>query len=400
MKKIITYLLIMSSMTFGQLHIVNFESTSSYSTDPTEFSDGAGDFFTRTDGTNIGSYYSVSGVQGSYYFAAMDIDGDGVSLPVTLDITGVNITGQTGLQLSILLAEDDDGTNEDWDASDYVHIDFQIDGSGWQNLLWLENDGSTFNSTPQLDTDFDGTGDGTAITSTFSEFITNISGTGSSIDIRITFNLDAGDEDIAIDNIILGSNETPLPVELTTFTALMVDNDVKLNWETATEVNNYGFEVERKILKQVQNDSWEKVGFVEGHGNSNSPKFYSYTDNTIEASGKYNYRLKQIDIDGTFEYSDIVEANLGTPEQFELDQNFPNPFNPTTSIRFNLPTDSNVKLNVFNVLGEEVAELLNENIIAGYHSVDFNASHLNSGIYFYKLETNIYTQIRKMMLVK
>jgi hypothetical protein len=151
----------------------------------------------------------------------------------------------------------------------------------------------------------------------------------------------------------------------------MVDNNVELNWETATEVNNYGFEVERKILKQVQNDSWENIGFVEGHGNSNSPKIYSYTDNTIEASGKYNYRLKQIDIDGTFEYSDVVEVNLGTPEQFELDQNFPNPFNPTTSIRFNLPMDSNVKLNVFNVLGEEVAELLNENITAGYHSVKF-----------------------------
>jgi hypothetical protein len=200
------------------------------------------------------------------------------------------------------------------------------------------------------------------------------------------------------------NNSQALPVELTSFTASTSSASgsvsVELNWETATEVNNYGFEVERKILKQVQNDSWENIGFVEGHGNSNSPKLYSYTDNTIEASGKYNYRLKQIDIDGTFEYSDIVEANLGTPEQFELDQNFPNPFNPTTSISFNLPMDSDVKLNVFNVLGEEVAELLNENITAGYHSINFNASELNSGIYFYKLETNNFTQIRKMMLVK
>ncbi len=98
--------------------------------------------------------------------------------------------------------------------------------------------------------------------------------------------------------------------------------------------------------------------------------------------------------------SDVVEVNLGTPEQFELDQNFPNPFNPTTSIRFNLPMDSNVKLNVFNVLGEEVVELLNENITAGYHSVNFDGSTLNSGIYFYKLEANNFTQIRKMMLVK
>jgi hypothetical protein len=180
----------------------------------------------------------------------------------------------------------------------------------------------------------------------------------------------------------------------------MVDNKVELNWETATEINNYGFEIERASARTATEKSWEKIGFVEGHGNSNSPKFYSYTDKKIEASGNYNYRLKQIDIDGTFEYSDVVEANLGAPESFELDQNYPNPFNPLTSIRFNLPTDSNVKLTVFNVLGQEVAELINENITAGYHSVNFDGSSLNSGIYFYQLETNNFTQIRKMMLVK
>lgn len=194
--------------------------------------------------------------------------------------------------------------------------------------------------------------------------------------------------------------DSPLPVELITFSASMSNGNVELNWETATEINNYGFEVERQILNQVKNNKWEMVGFVEGHGNSNSPKFYSYTDKKIEASGNYNYRLKQIDIDGTFEYSDVVEANLGAPESFELDQNYPNPFNPLTSIRFNLPMDSNVKLTVFNVLGQEVAELINENITAGYHSVNFDGSSLNSGIYFYQLETNNFTQIRKMMLVK
>lgn len=194
--------------------------------------------------------------------------------------------------------------------------------------------------------------------------------------------------------------QSALPVELTTFTAAIIDQNVELNWETATEVNNYGFEIERASTSSAAGKSWETLGFVEGHGNSNSPKFYSYTDNTIEASGKYNYRLKQIDIDGTFEYSDVVEANLGAPESYELDQNYPNPFNPTTSIRFNLPMDSNVKLTVFNVLGQEVAELINENITAGYHSVNFDGSSLNSGIYFYQLETNDFTQIRKMMLVK
>ena len=192
-----------------------------------------------------------------------------------------------------------------------------------------------------------------------------------------------------------------LPVELTTFSASVSDQSVNLNWETATEVNNYGFEVQRQYqVSSSKNQDWENIGFVEGHGNSNSPKYYSYSDKSVEASGKYFYRLKQVDIDGTFEYSDQVEANLGAPNKYELNQNFPNPFNPMTSIQFNIPQDNQVRLNVFNVLGEKVAELLNDNISAGYHSVNFDASHLNSGIYFYKLETNNFTQIRKMMLVK
>lgn len=211
-----------------------------------------------------------------------------------------------------------------------------------------------------------------------------------------------------VDGALIANNEyigtflgyTPLPVELTTFSASIKEQSVELNWETATEVNNYGFDVERQILKQVQNDSWEKIAFVNGHGNSNSPKYYSFTDSKIKVTGTALYRLKQIDIDGTYEYSDVVEANLGAPNKIELNQNYPNPFNPTTSIQFNLPQESEVKLSVFNVLGEEVAELLNNKISAGYHSISFNGSELNSGIYFYKLESSNFTQIRKMMLVK
>ncbi len=117
-------------------------------------------------------------------------------------------------------------------------------------------------------------------------------------------------------------------------------------------------------------------------------------------AGKYFYRLKQVDIDGTFEYSDVVEVNIGTPIEFELDQNFPNPFNPTTSIQFNLPKDSQVKLSVFNVLGGKVAELLNKKITSGYHSVHFDASHLNSGLYLYSIQTDDFSETKKMLLMK
>jgi hypothetical protein len=195
-------------------------------------------------------------------------------------------------------------------------------------------------------------------------------------------------------------SSTPLPVELTTFTVAISNNIVELNWETATEVNNYGFEIEKKILKQVQNDSWEKVSFVEGHGNSNSPKYYTYTDKLVEASGKYLYRLKQVDIDGTFEYSDEVEINLGSPNKFELAQNYPNPFNPTTSISYSIPNAGIVTLIIYDIIGNEVAVLVNGNKSAGTYSQIFNASKLTSGIYFYTIRANEYVETKKMLLIK
>ncbi len=199
----------------------------------------------------------------------------------------------------------------------------------------------------------------------------------------------------------LRNNSDPaLPVELTTFSVKKNENNVELNWQTATEVNNYGFEVERKILKQVQNDSWEKVAFIEGHGNSNSPKHYSFADKSIEASGKYLYRLKQVDIDGTFEYSDEVEINLGSPNNFELAQNYPNPFNPTTSISYSIPNDARVTLAIYDVLGNRVTILENSHKSAGTYSYSFDASNLTSGIYFYTVKAGSFTSTKKMLLMK
>ena len=119
-----------------------------------------------------------------------------------------------------------------------------------------------------------------------------------------------------------------LPVELTSFTACVIGNAVKLSWETETEVNNYGFEVERSKKFDARSETWEKIGFVNGNGNSNSPKSYFYEDKNVTA-GKYSYRLKQIDNDGQFEYSKTIEVNITLPAKFELSQNYPNPFNPT-----------------------------------------------------------------------
>ncbi|MGD1809574.1 ExeM/NucH family extracellular endonuclease [Dapis sp. BLCC M126] len=188
------------------LFIENFETDGNgtrYNTSIPEFSDGSGDFFTRTDGSNIGSFYQVSNPEGSFYFAAQDIDGEGAASEQTLTFSGIDIAGFTNLNFSTLLAEDDDGTNQDWDISDFVLFEYQIDGGGFTNLLGIESipDGDAFNAVPAQDTDFDGNGDGTEVTDTFASFSSAIAGTGSTLDIRITFDLNAGDEDIALDNI-------------------------------------------------------------------------------------------------------------------------------------------------------------------------------------------------------
>ena len=186
----------------------------------------------------------------------------------------------------------------------------------------------------------------------------------------------------------------PLPVELTSFTAVANDNSVVLEWATATEVNNYGFEVERAVA-----DEFETIGFVEGAGNSNSPKQYSFVD-TDNLSGEVNYRLKQVDADGSSEYSDVVKVNANGLAKTELFQNYPNPFNPTTQISFKLANANQVNVSVYNTLGEKVAELVNEVREAGVHNLKFDASNLSSGFYIYRIETPNYSKTMKMMLLK
>ena len=193
--------------------------------------------------------------------------------------------------------------------------------------------------------------------------------------------------------------EIPLPVELTSFSATTIGKDVKLSWNTATEINNCGFEIERKILKQVQNDIWQKIGFVNGNGNSNSPKDYSFVDENVSA-GKYYYRLKQIDNDGHFEYSKTIEVDINGVLKYELTQNYPNPFNPTTKISWEAPVSSWQTLRVYDVLGNEIATLVNEYREAGRYSINFDASNMPSGVYIYKLQAGDFTQTRKMTLLK
>ena len=191
-----------------------------------------------------------------------------------------------------------------------------------------------------------------------------------------------------------------IPVELTSFTAQVSNRVVTLNWTTATELNNQMFEIERRS----EDGKYIIIGYVNGHGTTTEPQEYSYIDNTVEI-GTFFYRLKQIDFGGRYAYSDVVQVDVVAPANFTLEQNYPNPFNPSTKITFNLAVDSKVSLKVFDVLGQEVTKLITTNMTAGVHEVIFNASSLNSGVYFYQLEATAsdgtnFTSVKKMILTK
>jgi len=193
-----------------------------------------------------------------------------------------------------------------------------------------------------------------------------------------------------------------LPVELVAFTATSNQMTTVLTWKTATEVNNAGFEIDRSSMNNVQStiNRWAKIGFVRGNGTTNSPHNYSYIDN-VETAGTCSYRLKQIDHNGAFKYSQAVQVTIAVPKILALNQNYPNPFNPSTNIQFTVPTNGRAILKVYNTLGQEVANLFDGVATAGqYHQATFNASNLASGIYFSRLEFGGKTQVKKMLLLK
>lgn len=203
---------------------------------------------------------------------------------------------------------------------------------------------------------------------------------------------------------------TYVPVELNSFTGKYRKNIVLLTWITETETNNKGFEVQRSEIRSQPDETtwwksdWDRIGFVEGNGTSSERHLYSYTNEDVHP-GHYLYRLKQLDYNGSYEYSKEIEVNIATPNKFTLEQNYPNPFNPTTRISFSIPEASLVSLKVFDVLGREVETLTNKEMQAGYFDIEFNASEKSSGIYFYWLRAEgrdgeTYNSIKKMVLIK
>jgi hypothetical protein len=233
-------------------------------------------------------------------------------------------------------------------------------------------------------------------TNTAAEHLTPI----DDVDSNESFEFVAGSRDGRIIAFSGGTDGT-IPVELNSFSAAVSGTVVNLLWITTTELNNRGFEIERKNSDE---NNWRKISFIEGKGTTTEVNVYSYSDRDLP-SGTYLYRLKQIDFDGSFTYSFEVEVNIGFPTVFSLEQNYPNPFNPVTIIKYSLPKDGNVKLGIYNILGEEVNILSNGIQKAGsyqieWKGVDRNNDILPAGVYFYRLEAGDFVDVKKMIFLK
>jgi Secretion system C-terminal sorting domain len=204
-------------------------------------------------------------------------------------------------------------------------------------------------------------------------------------------------------NINLDQLNSAFPVELNSFTASILNKSIKLNWKTETEVQNYGFEIERSVTPQdiyPNIAEFRKIDFIPGYGNSNIPHEYSYIDKDLKISGKYIYRLKQIDADGKYEYSDPVDLVFTNGSGYQLEQNYPNPFNPVTTISFIIPQKSFVSLKVYDVLGNEIETLVSKELEGGEHTVNFSPGNLPSALYIYSINAGEFKEVKKMLYLK
>jgi uncharacterized delta-60 repeat protein len=207
-----------------------------------------------------------------------------------------------------------------------------------------------------------------------------------------------------IDRVSLNTNyatikyhDDALPVEIAYFYSLVKENNVALSWGTVWELNNSGFRVERQ---QAGSNNWSDIGFVQGNGTANEANDYTFTDNKL-TKGNYKYRLKQIDYNGNYEYHALnTDVIVGTPQNFDISQNYPNPSNPKSKIDFNMPFDGKVSLKVYDITGKEMAVLVDEFRAADFYSVEFDGSKLSSGVYFYNISSGSFFETRKMILIK
>ncbi len=394
---------VMINNSLGTLNYVNKSNTAPFTTASIvdAAADDYGNFYSLTwTNTSSSQDWLVSGFHYPLYIIARPIPGTGLydftppgprpAIDAAGTIASINVTSITGagninvnfnsvepLNTTFSGTAPADISSYSWfiskdDAITSINAEVRFD------YTQIENAGITNPADVKI---YQRAGSGTG---DFTELATTISGT----ELRATVT--------SFGEFILGSATQPLPVELSLFTSIVNNNSVELKWNTSGEINNKGFAIERRS-KEGQ---YSEIGFVKGSGTSNSANSYSYSDNNLPA-GKYTYRLKQTDYNGNYKYYELSnEVNIGTPAKFSLSQNYPNPFNPSTKISFEIPKDGFVTLKIYDISGKQVHTLINGVKTAGYYNVNFNASRLSSGIYFYSISSGEFSSVKKMSLIK
>ncbi len=343
---------------------------------------GEGTILKTTDGGKSWSYQQFNGVQYGTLSSVFFInDQVGWACGSGLEIPG-----------GVILKTEDGGTSWEVQQSGVNNFIYSVKFTDSQNGWAVGDEGIMFNTT-----------DGG------SNWIEEGSGTLSDLYAVTLFGNDDGWV-TGNDGIVLKYKpDSNVPVELTNFSADINNSAVQLNWSTATETNNKGFEIERGLSPTPSqregaiNTAWQKIGFVEGKGTTTDLSNYTFIDNleSISYNGNVSYRIKQIDFDGTCTYSKVISVNIGsTINDYSLSQNYPNPFNPSTVINYSIKNNEHVILKIYNMIGQEVAILVNEVKQPGKYSVNFNAANLASGTYVYSLTAGKYSQVKKMILVK
>ena len=367
-----------------------------------QFDDGSFDFFDRfpaPDNSNAARDDFQDGFDGSFAIFGQDIDDGGVQTStgiVTIPAIDISTfaTPVVGLSLGALDSEPNFDNYEAADG-DGIEIYATVDG-GARTLIGafappaLGGGGNPDAGDLYEDTDFDGVGDGTRLTTTLADFFYGVS-TGNSLTLEIETTSSDSFEPIVLDNVRVGHN---IPVELIAFDAQVSGRDVLLRWETASETNNAGFEVQ-----MLWGETWNALGFVEGHGTTTEAQQYSYSTELLP--GTYSFRLKQIDFDGQFEYFGNVEATVGTPSTHLLSAVYPNPFNPQASFDLAVAQTQHVSVELFNVLGQRVATLFDATMEADANQTfTIDGAGLATGPYVVRVTGERFAESRTVTLLK
>lgn len=351
----------------------------------------ANNFFLTSGLTGSGIQLNSS-INTSFIFNS--IAGDGIDILSSNDISLINnIFTLSGTVMYIINSSVvSDYNNFDDIISTYL---FYHSGNYYSNL-------TDFRKITNLD-QHSGTHDINFISSTDLHLTGSSVGNEDLVGIPISYvsdDIDGQPRDILYPYKGADEADVVLPVELSDFTSAVIGNNVKLNWTTSAENNDSGFDVERSNVKGQTSDAWRKIGFIKGNGTATTHNNYEFTDRNL-LSGKYNYRLKQIDYNGNFEYHELSdEVVIGVPVKFELAQNYPNPFNPATKINYSTPNTQHIVLRIYDINGKEVSTPVNQLQSAGRYEVTFDGSNLASGQYFYKIEAGNYSEVKSMILIK